>query len=1310
MYKRYMYKTVAFFLVLTLLAGLVSFTPKNVKAADSGYYQWSDYATYLKGAGTEANPFLISTPNDLAYFRKQVATVSGTISYYSGNDTSTAVKTKDADASFYKLTNDIYYNDPNGTEWESWSDTVKPTNGGSSAHTWAPPGYGDESTRRFEGHFDGNGYTIYGLYIVHAEKNCVGFIGSMRYGSIENLTLAKGYVSGANLVGGFLGQAKVGADIVNCTSYLKIKGANGVGGFIGGNPVNGSSLSVEVDITSEATVPNFAVYNCVNKSKVTATSYAGGVVGYIVSGTCRAQMVRCENSGTITVSTNCAGGIIGGTKYLNDRAHNYVEYCVNTGTIKGGNGSYAGGIVGCGRATEIYSCVNHGAVSSTANYTGGISGGNNTSDGLANGKIFYCFNDGSVTGASYTGGIVGVSKSVNVNQCGNVGNVSGTTYVGGISGKGGGSSDGRDTEIYDCYNTGKVVSTNNSTSVAGIVGEAYCEGTVSDNKYVKVRRCINLGSVTGGRGIANSTSTLMAEDGSDLFVYSFASSCFALQGVNTTFKGGTAVSSMALPTVLAELSAAGKGVWSAGYPYPTLDKIDYALQGRASSFGALSVKAIDAPALEISFSINTNDAYYKSISSFDLGYGVIAVNCDGKADVTVTEKTEGAILCSGTLSGSTVTAKLSDINEEQFDDNLTLRPYISFTVEGQKVFVYGTSAQTTFYNATGADTVQSISGTANLDCDTELYLLTGTTAKINNSLYSSGNVESTSFVSSNPEIATVKAGKVTGIKAGTTDISVTYTGAWGAKTTVCTVTVLDDLSSTVNANQYADKDAKLRLHTNELVQVHTSVTKNDGFVLDRNGTVAMIDGGNNNDASTKYLLSLREEFLKEGLESGMLSKSEYHRLLLSKKCKLDVISLITHWHSDHIYSLRYFVSATPFIRITNMYTTTNPAGTDAEGHSSYLSSFDKMLTEVKKNSPDINVVRSAYEKSTVIYLGDGGTISSTATDLKLTMLTSKDWSNVTALKTNSTAWVNSSSSWYVFEYGGNKLLFTGDTYPNDTGSTYTGASTSGKTAVDYMLSKHKAIVDSGVTFLDCNHHSRSSYVENLFTVTKPSMVFAGVYYGQENVTFTDKAVETADFYLGGDAGHVFVFAADGSIDTSGAVVAYPQNDNGRAIRNHLPIHYDLEEKAETVKEAPLTAPTSLSLSAEKLWVAADGTATLTAIVGGGANSDKNVEWTVSDTSVLTTDGATLKVKKTGTVTLTAKAGSLVKSCVVTVVLKGDTNNDGIVSTADCINLRMAMVNSTENNGLIVASADFSSDGIITAADYSSMKLFIKQKG
>lgn len=1296
------------FLAFVLVCSVFCVVSPEAKA-DSGYYKWSGYATYMKGEGTEESPFLISTPNELAYFRKQVAATDGKITYYLNDDTSSTAKTKDADDSFYRLVNDIYYNDPNGTEWQNWSETVKPANGGSSVHEWAPPGYGDESTRRFQGHFDGDGHTVYGLYISYPDKNCVGFIGSLRYGTIANLTLAKGFVCGANLVGGFVGQAKVGADIVNCRSQLTVKGANGVGGFVGGNPVNGSSLSVAVDVTTEGTVPSFAVYDCINHSNVSATTYAGGVAGFVISGTSRAQFVKCVNNGTVSVVTNCAGGIVGGTKYLDDYAHGYVEDCINYGKIQGGTGSYAGGIVGCGRATEIYSCVNYGDVSSNgANYTGGISGGCNSADGLANGKIFYCFNQGTVKGSSYTGGITGVSKSVNVNMCGNVGAVTGTTYVGGISGKGGGTSDGRDTEIYDCYNAGAVTSTNNSASVAGIVGEAFCEGTVSDNKYVKVKRCINVAKVTGGRGIANTTSTLSAADGTGLFVYQFADSCFALEGVNTNFDGGTAVSSMALDSVLSKLNAESADTWMAGYPYPTLNKIDYAAQGRSSMFGDVGVRVFSANALEISVPVNASDAYCKSISGFSAEYGVLVSESDALGESALTAQNAKAV-CKGSCDNDTVKALFDNISVDEYDVCYTFRPYVRFTVENQKIYAYGSSVESTVYGAKDADKIEAVRKTAAFECDSKLFLLAGTKGEINHTLVSSGDTESISFISSNPSVATVAGGVVEGIRAGAADITVTYTGSWGVKTFNCTVTVMDDLTGSVSANQYADMDFKLRLHTNKLVQVHTSVTKNDCFVLDYNGTVAMIDGGYKNDAALEYLTELREEFIKEGFERGELSETDYHKMLLSSKCKLDVVSLITHWHSDHVYALRYSIAQSPLIRISDMYTLAAPSGTDADGYSSYVLAYDRMISALKTNSPDMNVVRSAYEKSTVLYMGDKGVVSAASSSVKLTMLSPKDWSVNSSLKTNSTAWVNCSSAWYVFEYGGNKLLFTGDTYPNDTGTTYTGVNTSGKTAVDYMLSKYKTVVDSSVTFLDCNHHSRSSYVENLFTVTQPSMVFSGVYYGHDNVKFTDKAVETADFYLGGDGEQMFVFGSDGAVDKSGAVCAYSQNKNGRAIRNHLPIHYENEIKPSS-KSLSLTAPTGISLTASTLWVAAGETTVLKAVVGGGADADKNVVWTISDDSVLSTNGALLTAKRTGVVTVTARAGAYTKQCVVTVVLKGDTNNDGVVSTADCISLRMAIVNDSANEGLVVAAADFSMDGVITAVDYSSMKLYIKENG
>ncbi len=1310
-YKRITTKVLSAMLsFLMVLSVFVFVPPKDTAVSAAGYYKWSGYATYLQGAGTEDDPFLINTPNELAYFRKQVSATDGTISYYANNDTTTTAKTKDAQAAFYRLTTDIYYNDPNGTEWESWSDTVGPTNGGASIHKWAPAGYDNESTRRFQGCFDGDGHTIYGLYIAYPDKNCIGFIGSFRYGTIKDLTLAKGYVSGANLVGGFVGQAKVCTELINCHSTLRVKGAIGVGGLVGGNPKDATAPYTDVDVNSEATIANYVLYNCSNGGDVSGTHYVGGLAGIVSAGSSRVQIYRSSNSGTVSATTNCTGGILGGVSEVDNFGHSHIQHCVNTGKIQGGTGYYTGGIVGCGRAIEVENCINHSDISANgAIYTGGISGGCNSGDGLSNSKVKSCFNYGNVTGTQYTGGIIGVAKSTNVNMCGNIGNVKGSSYVGGISGKSGGSNDNRDTELYDCYNTGSVTSTDNSSSVAGIVGEAYCEGTVSDNKFVKVKRCINLGAVTGGRAIANTTSTLMNSAGTGLFVYQYANTCFGLAGVNTGFDGGVAVSSLASKEVLDKLNAGG--AWSAGYPYPTLNSIPYEHQGRSEMFGVADVKAANAPALEISYKINTANSYYKSLSAFDIEHGVLAVKSETLGEAELTASTNGVINCKGNLSSSTVNAVLGNVSADDFDDMFTLRPYAVFTVESVQIYVYGTPTESSFYTAKGSADISAISNTAAFSCDEKLFLLTGTTDKINTGIISSGENESISFISADPTVATVSGGTVKGLKAGVTDVTVTYTGPWGAKTGHCKVTVLNDLTSTVYANQYAEKTGDLRLHTNKLVRVGTT-NKNDAFVLDFNGTVIMIDGGNRNDESLKYLLKLRDEFLEEGYKNGLLTESQYYRRLLSDKCKIQLTSLITHWHSDHIYALRYVINQSTRVAINEMYTVKAPAGTDAESYNSYILAHDRMITALQTNNPNMVENRFDYETKVVRYIGDNGTVStgSTGCPVKLTMLTGKDWSTVAAMKTYDTAWINSSSSWFLFEYGGSKLLFTGDTYPTNTGTTYTGTSTVGNTAVDYMLYKYASVLDGGVTFLDVNHHARSSFVENIYTVTKPKLIFAGVNYGRDDPKATDKAVETGDFYLGGDAEQVFVFSAKGSIDTSGALCSYSQNDNGRAIRNSLPISYDAEYALVDDAEIKTTAPTGVSLSSSTLWLAEGDVAWLSAKVSGGTTVDKNVVWTVSDPGVLSTDGAYVTAHKTGKVTVAVKAGSYSDSCTVNVVVRGDVNRDGVFSTADCISLKMAIIQAIEISDFMLAAGDFSRDGVITATDYSALMQYIKTNG
>ncbi|MBE6677755.1 MAG: hypothetical protein E7597_03045 [Ruminococcaceae bacterium] len=1291
----------------------------TASSADSGYFTWSGYSTYLKGAGTDTNPFLISSPSDLAYFRKQVALSTGTITYYSGNDTSTTALTKDADNAHYKLTCDIYYNDPNGDEWKNWSSTVKPTNGGDSAHTWTPPGYADETNRRFEGEFDGNGFTIYGMYIVHASSNCVGFFGTARYANIKNLTLSKGYIEGANLTGGFVGQARVGVDIVNSVCNMRVVGAKGVGGFVGGNAKNSSSVDTDIDINNEATSPSLAIYGCENQAAVSGSKWVGGIMGYVSAGASRVQIEKCINNASVSCTVSAVGGILGGTRQVDGYGHNVVEACLNSGDISGGTSGYTAGIVGCGRAIEIYNSVNKGNVknTNTANYTAGISGGSNTADGLANGEIVNCYNNGTISGFGYTAGIVGCAKSININSCANEGNVTGTSYVGGISGRSGGASDIRDTELYNCYNTGTISSKDNSPSVAGIVGEAYFEGTLEDNKYVKVKRSFNYGSVSSGRAISYTSSTVKNSEGTGIYAYTaFANTCFGLKGINTNFDGGTEVSSLCSDEVLALLNSNINNsiLWEASYPFPTLVRVEYNLQnfgGRAQLFGGCDISVSNTPSLEVSVNVNTAGAFYNSISAKTLSYGVLAVKSDVLGDAELKANTASAVKYAGSLNGTQLKASVSGQSVDDYDDMYTIRPYVTFAENGQTVYVYGEAVTNSYYTAAGAKNVPAVNESAAFTCDEKLYVLVGGTNTIDYSFASASREDSISFISSDPSVATVTKGKVQGVSEGTATITMTYTGDWGAKTLYCQVTVLSDLEETVFANQYAAQDGDFRIHTNEMQWIARSITKNDGTVLDYNGTVFMIDSGNNNRKSLDYLLELREEFLADGLASGALTEAQYYRLLLSEKCQVQIISFITHWHSDHIHALRYYISKSPYVNIKKMYTTKDPAGTGAAGYSAYLNGFDTMVSNCLTYSPDLSPTQIGFEKEIVRCFNNCNTLSTTDTSypITVTICTSKDWSTNSTLNKDSTAWENCSSTWYLIEFAGVKLLFTGDTFPDDVGTTYNGNNTSGSTAVDYMLYLHKGVVNTDIDFLDSNHHGRGSYVENLYTATQPSILYAGIYFGQDDVKVISSGVKTADVYLGGDQPQVFVIDSAGNINTDGAFAAYNKNTSGHAVRNHFTLHFnrDLPTKASASEKI---AATGISLSASSLYVPYGTSKWLSATVLGENATDKNVVWTVSDPTVLSTDGAYVTGLKDGTVTVTASSGGYSASCTVTVVKAyGDVNNDGLVSTVDYVILRKVVSKQTPVTDEILALGDLNGDLIITTTDLVILRRLLSNR-
>ena len=130
------------------------------------------------------------------------------------------------------LMNDIYLNEI--SDWESW--TTKPP-----VNNWAPIGkrHSDIIDFQFEGIFNGNGHTIYGMYSAGHEAHN-GLFGAIEEGTVANLRIEKSVIELSNTgatSGTFVGTLVQGT-LESCVAkdiIIKGKdvGACAVGGLIG---------------------------------------------------------------------------------------------------------------------------------------------------------------------------------------------------------------------------------------------------------------------------------------------------------------------------------------------------------------------------------------------------------------------------------------------------------------------------------------------------------------------------------------------------------------------------------------------------------------------------------------------------------------------------------------------------------------------------------------------------------------------------------------------------------------------------------------------------------------------------------------------------------------------------------------------------------------------------------------------------------------------------------------------------------------------------------------------------------------------
>lgn len=292
-------------LMAMLLAVMMVFTTMPETAMATITTEESGNTTeFAGGSGTEADPYLISTPEHLYNVRNYLD-------------------------SYFKMMNDIDLS-------EATAEGGALDYGGRG---WKPIGASDTysiaGVEAFSGVFDGNGYAINGMRIVLTSENKPSgsttsyYIGlfSKVSGVVKNL-----HMESVNIfatcgidVGGVAGKVDPCGVIERCRTSGTITGKFGVGGIAG---------ELDCENVSDGSI----VRQCINTAIVTTVDgEAGGIVGRVWFTHSGAECVveDCYNSGTViysgTDNTVNVGGVAGANSGVIRRCYNVGDVSSYTG-------------------------------------------------------------------------------------------------------------------------------------------------------------------------------------------------------------------------------------------------------------------------------------------------------------------------------------------------------------------------------------------------------------------------------------------------------------------------------------------------------------------------------------------------------------------------------------------------------------------------------------------------------------------------------------------------------------------------------------------------------------------------------------------------------------------------------------------------------------------------------------------------------------------------------------------------------------------------------------------------------------------
>ncbi len=320
-------KGVSLLLVIILFSGFL---------AKNGFAQ-----SYSGGSGTEQDPWQIATVEDLQAIGDNL---SGFF-----------IQTSDIDASV--------------------------TSGWNEGLGFEPIG-GD-----FDGVYDGNGYSISGLYINRPEDTRVGLFHRI-HGEIRNMTIIDAEVHGRNSVGILAGASRE-------ASYIEYSHTSGyvaayydeLGGMVGYSDDNGDVIFRS---SSAATVELILVDR----------AHTGGLVGRN-----RGSVIESYTDGSVISPGEHVGGLVG-----TNEAGSLVENSYSTATVHSER-RLAGGLVGRALDSEIRYSFSTGAVTGNDSFTGGFVG-NLDNGATATGSYFDTESSGRTDASGGTeGDITGLTTA-----------------------------------------------------------------------------------------------------------------------------------------------------------------------------------------------------------------------------------------------------------------------------------------------------------------------------------------------------------------------------------------------------------------------------------------------------------------------------------------------------------------------------------------------------------------------------------------------------------------------------------------------------------------------------------------------------------------------------------------------------------------------------------------------------------------------------------------------------------------------------------------------------------------------------------